>query len=131
MWINGPGFARTFWGCGSRSGTRDSERIFRLETAARRRKEVVVLSHDGLGRGCSSIDHLDGDHGSRGNDRTRWRHRPAVGGETETSLICFGKIESAWGMKDSEVSHEERGDGTTSESILYLWERNMPALAEN
>ena len=35
--------------------------------------------------------------GSRGNGRTRRQERPAVEGETETSLIF--EIMSAWGMK--------------------------------
>lgn len=67
------------------------------------------MNHDGRWRRGTCIDHFDGDHGSRGNDRTRRRERPAVGGETETSLgFCFWKVKSAWGMKDSEVSHGER-----------------------
>jgi hypothetical protein len=71
---------------------------------------IVVLNHDRRGRRGICIDHFDSDHGSCGNDRMRRHRRPAVESETETSLVCFGKVKSAWGMEDGEVSHGEQGD---------------------
>ena len=66
----------------------------------------MVFNHDGRWRWGARIDHFNGDHRSRGNDRTGVWGRPAVEGETETSLIfCLWKIKSAWGMQDGEISH--------------------------
>jgi hypothetical protein len=86
------------------------------------------LNRDGRGRRKICIDHFDGDHRSRGKERTR-QQRPTVEGKTETSLRGFGKGKSARGMQNGEVCHEEGVVGQTGYiSSLYISIPSSPHL---